>query len=134
MTKIDPKQKILELDGTPAKNSGLDLTVGFVLTFILNSAKCDALVAYRIILNCNKEKEFELNVDHTKIVKDEIIKFAQLEFLATGVPRPFSNIVFGQILSMLEGEEVGIVARIEPTTEAKGDAQTPIQSSREKKV
>lgn len=100
--KIIPKQVLMDIDGTPIKNGEEKMTVGFAITFAINQSKnLNPLLAYKVMLQTQKEKEFDLNVDQTKQIKDEITEFAKSD------RRYFGNNVWGQILAILEGEKIG---------------------------
>lgn len=127
---ISPQKKILEVDGKVAKSKDITLTYGFVLSWICtNSRAMDALLAYKIIVNCNKEKDFDLTAKHVEVLRNEILEVARQP------NRPFNNIVLGQIVAHLDGEDLGVVEQIEPESTSK-DEKTgdTVQSTGEAKV
>lgn len=104
--KIIPKQKLLDVDGTLLKNGDENLTVGFILTFAINQSKTvNPVLAYKIMLQCNKEKEFELTSEQSKQVKEEVTEFAKSE------RRYFGNNVWGQIIDFLDGGKLETIEK-----------------------
>lgn len=104
--KIIPKQVLLDIDDSPIKNGEEKMTVGFAITFAINQSKTlNPLLAYKVMLQTQKEKEFDLTQDQAKQIKDEIIEFAKTD------RRHFGNNVWGQLVALLEGEKLETTAK-----------------------
>ena len=136
--RLNPKQRILELDGAPAKLGEDYIEIGFLIHFIvIPSTTIDPLISFRISQKCNKEEPFDLNGEQLKAVKDEVVAFSKRDRMPNGTPRPFNNLVLGQLLATLDGEDIGIVEKIDPKSKKKPDdsqSKSSIQPKPKKKV